>query len=742
MEKIGDRSRRNFLKAGAAAGGGLLISVYLPPFAWAQAGEQSKAAAGAVFAPNIWLRIGADDSVTVIQSQIEMGQGVMTAMPMLVAEELDADWSKIRLEWAPADPAYGNPQMRGVQMTASSQSTRGYWKPLREAGATARAMLVTAASQTWGVPEDSCATEKGEVIHQPSGRRLRYGALAEKASTLPVPQQVPLKRQKDFRLLGRSLPRRDVPEKVTGKAVFGIDIQRPNLLVARVLRCPVFGGKVAGLNAGKAKAVPGVREVVPVGSGLGAVLDPFWASTQQPASGVAVVADNFWAATQGLKALEVSWDEGANAQLSSDEIRRRFVEGAEKPGAVARNDGDFDTAFDGAAKRLEAVYELPYLAHATMEPMNCTADARPDGCDVWVSTQSQTSAFNAAVRVSGLPASQVKIHTTYVGGGFGRRGEADYVAEAVEISKAVGRPVKVVWTREDDMQHDFYRPATYVRFWAALDGSGMPTGWKARLVQPSLFARFDPKALAATHGLDMISIGGVASLPYAIPNQRAEYVYNDPGIPIGFWRSPSGSVSGYIVESFVDEIAVAAGKDPYEFRRGLLDKAPRVRGVLELAAQKANWGSRLPQGRFRGISALETIGSFIAQVAEVSVAKEGKVRVHRVVCAIDCGWTINPDTIKAQMESGIIYGLTAALYGEITIKNGRVQQNNFNDYPVLRMREMPQIEVYIVPSTETPGGIGEAAVPPIASAVVNAIYAATGKRIRRLPIRAEQLRGA
>ena len=741
MENRVDRSRRTFLKSSAQASGALIISIYFPSWASAKAKAKPKAPLPP-FAPNIWLRVGADDSVTIIQSQIEMGQGVMTSMPMLVAEELDVDWNRVRLEWAPADQAYGNPQMRGAQLTAGSQSTRGYWKILREAGGAARAMLITAAASTWGVPENSCSTEKGEVIHNGSGRRLGYGALVEKASTLPVPKDVRLKNPSDFRILGHSLARLDVPEKVDGKATFGMDVKLPNLLVARVLRCPVFGGKIASFDVAKAKAIPGVHEVVQIGSAA-PVVQPFWGSIQGPGAGIAVVADNFWAATKGLKALEVTWDEGPKAELTSEGIRNRFAGLAEKPGTVARNDGDFDSAMAGAAKQLEAAYELPYLAHATMEPMNCTADVRKDGCDVWVPTQSQTSAQNAAIRVSGFPASQVKIHTTYVGGGFGRRGEGDYVAEAVEISKALGRPVRVVWSREDDMQHDFYRPATYARFWAALDSSGVPLGLKVRLVQPSIFARFDPQhGLDATHGLDMISIGGVANWPYTIPNLRAEYIYDDPGIPIGFWRSPGGSVSGYITESFFDELAAAAGKDPYEYRRNLLTKSPRVKAVLDLAAQKAGWGTPLPKGRFRGISASDTIGSFVAEVAEISVESDGKVRVHRVVCAVDCGWVINPDTIKAQVESGIIYGLTAALYGEITIKNGRVEQGNFNNYPVLRMDEAPQIEVYIVPSTETPGGVGEVATPPIASAVVNAVFAATGKRIRRLPIRPEQLRTA
>jgi len=410
MSEIINESRRAFLKTGAAAGGGLLLGLYVPSLATAKA--KSKAPSIAPFAPNIWLKVGADDSVTIIQNQLEMGQGVMTAMPMLVAEELDADWKKIRLEWAPADPAFGNPQMRGAQITAGSQSTRGYWKPLREAGAAARAMLVAAAAQTWGVPEGSCATEKGEVIHNASGRRLRYGALVEKASTLPVPKQVPLKSPKDFRLLGQPLARLDLREKVNGSAVFGLDIKRPNMLVARVLRCPIFGGKVASFNAAKAKAIPGVRHVVQISSGAAPAAEPFWGATRAPSPGIAVVADNFWAATQGVKALEVTWDEGSNARLSSEEIRKRFAEAAEKPGAVARNDGDFDRAMASAAKQLEVVYEVPYLAHATMEPMNCTADVRKDGCDVWASTQSQTSAHNAAIRITGLPASKVKIHTT------------------------------------------------------------------------------------------------------------------------------------------------------------------------------------------------------------------------------------------------------------------------------------------------------------------------------------------
>ena len=736
MSKATNLSRRNFLRVSATAGGGWVLGFYFPVL------QQQPRGQARVFAPNIWLRIAPDDTVTIKLTQLELGQGVMTAMPMLVAEELDADWNKVKLEWVGADPAYANPAMRGAQVTTSSQSVRGLGKPLREAGAAARAMLVTAAANTWGVPEESLSTEKGVVLHNASGRQLRYGELVEKAAALPVPKQIVLKDPKSFKLLGQPLRRVDLAEKVNGSAVFGMDVRLPNMLVARVLRCPVFKGKVAtfDFDLNKAGAVPGVRHVVLVGSSAAGSPDGFMASTKAEASGIAVVADSFWAATQGLKALDVKWDNGPLAGLTSESIRQQMAEAAGQPGVVARDEGDFDEAWAGAARQLEAAYEVPYLAHATMEPMNCTADVRADGCDVWVSTQTQTFSQRAAMRITGFPADRVKVHTTFVGGGFGRRGEGDYVAEAVEISKAVGRPVQVVWTREDDMQHDYYRPVTRARCWAAIDQNGIPTGWKARLVQASLFARFNPKALEDLGGIDPISIGGIAGLAYSIPNRRAEYVYHDPGIPVGFWRAPGGSVSGFITESLVDELAVAVEWDPYVFRRKLLGGAPRLRNVLEVAAEKAEWGKPLPPGRFRGIAAVETIGSFIAQVAEVSVAAGGKVRVHRVVCAVDCGWIINPDTIKAQIEGGTIYGLTAALYGEITIRNGQVVQKNFNDYAMLRMNEAPEIEVHIVPSTEPPGGIGEASVPVIAPAVTNAIFAATGKRIRRLPIRAADLR--
>ena len=720
MRTITTVSRRAFLTAATAAGGGLLIGAYVPGFLKPVQGQAN------AFQPNIWLRIAPDDSVTVMLTQIEMGQGVMTAMPMLVAEELDVDWSKVGMEYVGADSAYGNPNMRGEQTTAASQSVRGYWKPMREAGAAARAMLVTAAAETWAVGEQSLSTELGVVIHAPTGRRLRYGELVEKAATLPVPEQVTLKNPGSFRILGQPLARVDIPSKVNGTARFGMDVQLPNLLIARVLRSPVPGGKIGSFNSDRTRAVPGVRHVVEV-------------HRADSGAGIAVVADTFWEATKGLQVLEVNWDEGPLAALNSESMRQQMADLAQQPGTVSRDDGDFDSAWATAAQQLEVAYELPYLAHATMEPMNCTADVRQDGCDVWVPTQSQTRAHEAAVDVTGLPASSVIIHPTLIGGGFGRRGEKDFVEEAVEISQAVGRPVKVIWTREDDIQHDTYRPPVYVRYWASVDESGMPTGWKARLVQPSVVAR------RARPGQDLTSGGGTAlrgivPTRYRIPNRRTEYVGYEPGIRAGFWRAPSGSISGYTTESFVDELAVAAGKDPYEFRRQLLgEEETRLRGVLDLVADKANWGSPLPEGRYRGISALETVGSFMGQVAEVSIAPDGRVNVHRVVCAVDCGWTINPNTIEAQVEGGIVYGLTAAFYGEITFQNGRVTQSNFHDYSMLRIPEAPKVEVHIVPSSDNPGATGEISTPGIFSAVANAIFAATGKRIRRLPIRAAEL---
>jgi isoquinoline 1-oxidoreductase subunit beta len=715
MSTTATLDRRAFLKVSAAAGGGLIVGGYLD---LGGAGETTAEAAG-LFEPSVWVKIAADNTVTMTLTMLEMGQGVMTSMPMLVAEELDIDWNKIKTEWAPADPKYGNPTFGGQQLTAGSNSVRGMWKRLREAGATARAMLMTAAAQTWGVAEDTVSTEKGDVVHKASGRRLTYGALVDKAAALPVPGTVALKAPKDFKVLGQSLPRLDIPEKVNGKAEFGLDVKRPGMLIARVVRCPVFGGKVGSVNADKAKAVAGVRHVVTI------------------SGGVAVVADHYWAAAKGAQALEVKWDEGPLARLNSADISKKYAELAEQPGKVARNNGDTAAALKGAAKSFERVFEVPFLAHACMEPMNCTADVKADRCDVWVPTQGQTASQQAAMAASGLPADKVHIFTTYLGGGFGRRGEADFVADAVETSKAVGAPVKVVWTREDDIQHDFYRPVTYVRMWGATDAAGKPVAYQMRMVQQSLMKRIGG---LPPNGVDFISMDGAANLPYDIPNIRIEYTETDPGIPFGFWRSVGASVTGFVVEGFIDELATAAGEDPFEFRRTRLSKHPRHKAVLELVAEKSGWGKPLPQGRARGIALMECFGSIVGQVAEVSVAN-GSVKIHKMWCAVDTGWVINPDTIKAQMEGGTLYGLSAALNGEITIQNGRVVQRHFNDYKVVRMSEAPEVETHIVPSAEEPGGIGEPSTAVAAGALVNAIAAATGKRIYKLPIRAEQLRG-
>ena len=722
MTKTPTIDRRAFLKVSVTAGGGLAVGTYLGSLPASLAAELAGS-----FEPNIWVRIDADDSVRVMLTQLEMGQGVMTSMPMLVAEELDVAWNTITTEWVGADGRYGA-GFGGQQLTAGSNSVRAYWRPLREAGAAARHMLVMAAAQEWGLSAEECTTDKGRVIHEQTGRQLRYGALVDRASRLPVPTDVQLKEPSAFTLLGTDVPRLDIPEKVDGRAVFGIDVQRPDMLVARVLRCPVFGGTVADYDADQATAIKGVHAVVPVSAGL------------------AVVADTYWAASRGLTALSdgVTWDDGPLAGLTTAEISRRFKEKAESPGAPARDDGDVDAALGSAATTFERVFEVPYLAHATMEPMNCTAHVQADRCDVWAPTQGQTPTHQAAVAASGLAPDQVFVYPTFMGGGFGRRGEADFVTDAVEASKAVGRPVKVIWSREDDMQHDYYRPYTYVRMWAALDADGTPIAWKQRLVQPSLLARNNPGGLARTGGIDFISVDGAANLPYDIPNVRVEYTEFDPGIPFGFWRSVGASVNGYVVEAFIDEVATAGGHDPYELRRQLLRNQPRHKAVLELAAVKHGWSTPPPEGRARGIAVLECFGTIVGVVAEVSVPSSappgGAVRVHRLTCAVDAGWVIHPDTIKGQMEGGLLYGLTAALKSEITIDRGRVAQANFDNYQMLRHNESPEIEVHIVPSTENPGGVGEPSTAVLAGALVNAVAAATGKRIYRMPIRPEMVR--
>jgi len=726
MHEAVNAGRRSFLKAGAVAGGGLLLGFHLPLVN--RTGEAD--AAEKDFVPNAWIRIDADDTVTLRVASSEMGQGVYTAIPMLLAEELECDWARIKVEMAPADKAYINPII-GMQLTGGSTAVRAFWTPLRQAGAAARDLLIRAAAQGWKVKEEECRAENGVVLHTSSQRKASYGELAAKAATLPVPSEVFLKEPGEFKLIGKTTPRLDTPLKVNGSAVFGMDVKLPGLLTAVVARCPVFGGKPKKFDATKAKDVPGVRQVLSIHSGI------------------AVVADSFWAAQQARAVLMVEWDEGTHAKLNSTAIRKQLERALKKKGVNARNDGDAATALKAAAKRIEAVYETPYLAHACMEPMNCTAQVKKDSCELWAPTQNQSAAQFVASQITGLPPEKVKVNTTFLGGGFGRRGEQDFVAEAVQLAMATGAPVKLIWTREDDMHHDYYRPATLNRLSAALDKDGMPVAWRHEIAGGSIFSRVFPDSIK--NGIDNTSVEGAANLPYAIPSLQVTWAMENGAVPVGFWRSVGSSQNAYITECFLDELAAAAGKDPYEYRRVLLTKHPRHLGVLELAAKKAGWGSPLPAGRTRGIAVAESFGSYCAQVAEVSVAGgQGRsrlpasrdtspsmdvVRVHRVVCAIDCGQVVNPDTVVAQMESGIVYGLTAALKGEITIKSGRVEQSNFHDYPLLRFDELPEIEVYIVKSSENPGGVGEPGTPPIAPAVANAVFAATGKPVRKLPIR-------
>ena len=707
--------RREFLKKGAAGGAGLVIGLYLPGKYEALAGVPEKEPA----LMNAWVLIAADDTTTLVIDKSEMGQGINTALAMILADELDLDWKKINTVFAPAAPVYFNPVF-GLQGTGGSTSVRASWEPLAKAGAAAREMLVAAAAKKWNVEPSACSTEESMVVHKASGKKIGYGAVAEEAAKLPVPANPKRKDAKDYKYIGKPTKRVDSKDKVSGRAGFGIDVRRPAMLHAVVARCPVFGGKVKSFDGTKAKAVRGVKNVAPV------------------STGVAVVADNTWSALQGREALEIQWDEGENAKNSSEAIRKLYQSRLEQTGAIARTDGDAEKAMGGAARKVEAMYEVPFLAHATMEPMNCTADVRADGCDIYAPTQFQTFVQMTGAKLAGLKPEQVRVHTTYLGGGFGRRAEQDFIVEAVELSKTMGAPVQVTWTREDDMQHDFYRPAVAVKLWAGLDGAGKPVAWKTRIVGPSIMSRFFPGSVK--NGLDDTATEGIATLKYDVPNFLVEYLLTEPGVPVGFWRSVGNSHNGYIAECFVDEMAKAAGKDPFEFRRGLLSKDSRQRGVLELAAEKAGWSKPLPEGRYRGIAVVESFGSHVAEVAEISIDRKSKsLRVHRVVAAVDCGRHVNPETIRAQVEGGIVYGLTAALKGEITIASGRVEQANFNDYDLVRINEAPQVEVHIVDSNDGPGGMGEPGTPPIAPAVCNAILAATGKPVRRLPIRPEDL---
>ena len=718
MNGILNVSRRNFCRAGLL-GGGLILAFSLP----GRRALGQAAPVGGSFAPSAFLRIDAKGETTVFANKSEMGQGVYTSLPMLIAEELEADWTKIKVEPAPVDPAFNHTQWGPVQGTGGSTSVRSEWERLRRVGAAARIMLVRAAAETWRVDPAACRAEKGFVIHEDSKRRLSYANLVGMASRLKAPQDIPLKDPKEFKIIGQPVKRLDTPEKITGKAVFGFDVQFPGLLTAVVARPPVFGGKMKSFNSDKTKKIPGVKAIIPV------------------PSGVAVVAVGFWAATLGREALEIEWDEGALSNLNTPALREEYAARARKPGMAAGGRGNADEALGKAPKKLEAEYEVPYLAHACMEPLNCTVDFRGDRCEIWTGTQMQTGDRNAAARILGLKPEQVKLNTTYLGGGFGRRANpaSDFVTEAAQIAKVLGKPVKLVWTREDDTRGGYYRPAWHNRLAAGLDEDGKLTAWKHTIVGQSILAG-TPFEGMIQNGVDRTSVEGAHDLPYAVPNLLVDLHSPKTGVPVLWWRSVGHSQTAFAVESFIDEAAYAAGKDPFEFRRLLLENHPRHKAVLEQAAEKAGWGASLPAGQARGIAVHESFGSFVAQVAEVSVGPSGEIRVHRVVCAVDCGRVVNPDTVAAQMESGIVFGLTAALYGEITFKNGRVEQSNFNDYEMLRFGQMPKVEVVIIPSEEPVGGIGEPGVPPIAPAVGNAIFSLTGKRLRRLPFRTEELK--
>jgi isoquinoline 1-oxidoreductase beta subunit len=710
--------RREFIRTGAAIGGGLLVSLYAP----LPDGPGSELAAEEKdFALNAFVRIGTDESVTVIAAHSEMGQGVYTSLPMLLNEELEADWLKVRVEAAPVDKAYNHPVF-GMQMTGGSTTSPAEWERYRNMGATARVMLVQAAAAKWGVDAASCRVEKGVVIHGATGKRATYGSLANAAAQLTPPADVPLKNPKDFTLVGKPTRRLDTPSKLNGTAQFGLDVIIPGMLTAVVARPPVFGGKVAKLDVSAALKVPGVKAV------------------EQVPSGVAVVADHFWPAKLGREKLVIDWDLGPNAELSTEKMLRDFKETALKPGAVAKKTGDPEAALKTAAKTITAEYDVPYLAHAMMEPLNCVVDLRADSGEIWTGTQFETVDRASAAQVAGLPPEKVQIHTTLLGGGFGRRANpnSDFVVEAVHVAKAAKGPVKVVWTREDDLRGGWYRPMWHDRFVAGLDANGDPTAWTHTIVGQSIMQGTLFEGFAIKDGIDSTSVEGAADVLYGFPNLQVDLHTPKIGVPVQWWRSVGHSHTGFSVEAFFDEVAHAGGKDPYELRRKLLANQPRMRAVLELAAQKANWGSKLAPGVGRGIATHFSFDSYVAQVVEASVEK-GEVRVHRVVCAVDCGLVINPETVRAQMEGGIIFGLTAALKTEITLKNGRVEQGNFHDYQMLRIFEAPEIEVHIVPSGESPTGVGEPGVPPVAPALANAIFAATGKRVRRLPIRARDL---
>jgi isoquinoline 1-oxidoreductase subunit beta len=743
--------RRDFLKAGVTRGAALVLGFYLP----ARRGQAQvpPSAGDELFKPNAWIRMTTDNQITVLVEIPEMGQGPRTADTMILAEELEADWSTIRVEQAPVIP-----EVYHHLITGGSGGVGTAWSYLRQAGAQARELLRDAAAQQWGVQKSQCRAGNSAVIHTPTGRRFTYGELVETASKLPTSPKTdttPLKQPKDFRLIGKPIPRVDVPSKVDGSAGFGIDVRVPGMLFAVIARCPHFGGKLISFDPTAAKTVPGVRDVFPVPP-VGFI--PKIIRNVNSSAGVAVVAESTWSAIEGRKALKISWDKGPGGNESTESLRKLLQEQAVAPPSFVPVDrGDARKALSGATKKIEATYELPFQAHATMEPMNTTIHVRDDSIEVWSPTQGGEMLQNEIAQLSGLPRDKVTVHMTLCGGSFGRRYQWDYIAEAWQVGREVKRPVQLIWTREDDIQHDFYRQYSYHRMTGALDAAGKPVAWSHRIVSTPIRAVFDsPESLKDPKHMAAQELGGADVLPYAIPNFRLDYAPVHSAVPRAWWRSVESSFTAFAMECFVDELAHAAGRDPYEFRMGLLQERRRLnavmwpdntpldtskfRSVLQLAAEKSGWGKPLPSGKGRGIACHYSFGSYIAHVAEVSVEKDGTVHVNRIVSAVDCGIAVNPNGVRAMTEGAINYALTPVLSGEITIKDGAVEQSNFNDYQVLRITDAPEVEVHIVPSDEDPKGMGEPGVPPLAPAVANAVFAATGTRLRRLPIDAQVLR--
>jgi isoquinoline 1-oxidoreductase subunit beta len=705
-------SRRALIRSGLA--GGFVLAFRLPlRAAPVNEPEQPPDSTAGQFAPNAFIRIDHTGKTTLVMPQVEMGQGVYTAIPMILCDELDGDYAQIALEHAPPnDKLYGNP-IFGIQVTGNSNSIRAFWKPLRMAGAAARAMLIQAGAAQWQVDPASCTASNGKVMHAASGRVLAYGDLVDAAGALPVPKNPPLKDPKDFTLIGKPLKRLDTPNKTDGKVIYAIDAMLPGMKFATLAQSPVFGGKVGHVDDTSAKKIPGVRQVV--------VLDDL----------VAVVGDHFWAAKTGLDALAVTWDEGANAKVSSDNIWDDLRAASRKDGVVAKSVGDVDKGLTEGEK-FEADYELPFLAHATMEPQNCTVALTPGSCEIWTGTQVITRAQAAAAKAAGVPVDKVTVHNHYIGGGFGRRLEADTVTAAVRIAKQTDGPVKVIWTREEDMQHDVYRPVYRDVISASLK-DGKIIAWKYKVSGSSIMARWAPSIFI--NGIDIDAVDSAVDMPYDIPNRTVEYVRAEPpAVPTGFWRGVGPNNNVFAVECFMDELARKAGMDPIDFRRGMLGNNPRLKAALDLVAEKSDWGKPLPPRTGRGVCVQPSFGSFIATVVEAEVDDSGEVHLRRVTTAVDTGIAVNPDTIAAQLQGGLIFGLTAALYGEVTIARGRVRQSNFNDYRMLRIDQVPNIEVHVIKSGADPGGIGETGCTAGPPALRNAIYAATGVALRRLPI--------